>query len=149
MEDNKLHSQELLIPEVLELTPQEISVADSNSVDIFKLGFNYEQFGENTIRIKSVPGFLLNSSYKEIFLNLLNEIYNFGNAKSIKEQLDLVCATIACHGSVRANQKLSSKEIEHLFEDLDKTEFPHSCPHGRPIATEISYNMLEKMFRRA
>ena len=148
LEESNIHCQELLIPEILELTFQEMSVADSYSLDIARLGFNFEKFGEKTIRLRSVPGFLLGLSYKDIFPNLLNELDNFGEAKSVKDQLDLVCATIACHKSITANQKLSKEEVERLFEDLDKTEFPHFCPHGRPISTEITYNRLEKLFKR-
>ncbi len=148
IEENIIQTQELLLPEVLEMTPQEFSIAQQFSDDINKLGFNFDIFGKNTLRLRSVAAFLLNSSYKEIFLNLLNEIDNFGEGKSIKQSLDLVCATIACHSSIRANQKLSSDEVAYLFRDLDKCDFPHACPHGRPIASEISYDVLEKMFRR-
>lgn len=145
---NQVQSQELLIPEILELSPLELGISDQFKSDINKLGFNFDLFGDSTIRISSVPGFLINTSYKEIFLNLLNEFDNLGEGKSVKESLDLVCATIACHGSIRANQKLSSEEVIYLFRDLDKCDYPHACPHGRPIVTEISYNTLEKMFRR-
>ncbi|MGH7884501.1 MAG: DNA mismatch repair endonuclease MutL [Thermodesulfobacteriota bacterium] len=147
--DSKIvQSQELLIPQVLELNSLELGVADQFNNEIKNLGFNIAVFGRNTVRLSSVPAFLLNSSYKEIFLNLLHEINNLGEGKNIKDKLDLVCATIACHGSIRANRKLQQKEVEYLFSDLDKCDFPHACPHGRPIVTEISYNSLEKMFRR-
>lgn len=148
IEGKTLQSQELLIPQVLELNPLELRVFDQYSGEIKNLGFSTALFGQNTIRLSSVPAFLLNSSYKEIFLNLLHEINNIGEGKSIKDKLDLVCATIACHGSIRANRKLLHQEVEYLFRDLDNCEFPHACPHGRPIATEISFNSLEKMFRR-
>ena len=148
LDQGDLQSQQLLMPEVVELSTQDSDVSMQYRDDILKLGFGFENFGSNAVRIFSVPAFLLNTNYKEVFLNLLNEIDNIGEGKSLKESLDLVCATIACHGSVRANQRLSSDEVKHLFEDLDSCEFPHACPHGRPIVVEIPYNALEKMFRR-
>lgn len=148
LEDNKIHAQQLLMPEVLELNHQEMETANSNKQEIVKLGFEFENFGKNTIRLKSVPGFLLNHSYTEIFLTVVNEIYELGEIRTLRDKLDLVCATIACHSSIRANQNLSRQETIVLFKDLDNCDYPHSCPHGRPIATEISYLMLEKLFRR-
>lgn len=148
LENRQVPSQHLLMAEIIELSAHDLGICDQHSSEISKLGFDFEVFGKSTIRVSSVPAFLLNANYKEIFLNLLNDIDSMGEGKSIKDSLDLVCATIACHSSVRANQRLSSDEVRYLFEDLDKCEFPHACPHGRPVVVEISYNALEKMFRR-
>ena len=141
-------SQKLLIPEVIELTVREISTARQFSDEMEKLGFDFEVFGENAVRVKSVPGFLRDSDYARFFADLFDELEGLGDPKSLEEHLDGVCATMACHSSITANRTLSEQEARALFADMDASENPHACPHGRPVATRISYNMLEKMFKR-
>lgn len=141
-------SQKLLIPEVVELTVREINTARQFSDEMEKLGFDFEVFGENAVRVKSVPGFLRDSDYARVLGDLFDELDGLGDPKSLEERLDGVCATMACHSSITANRKLSEREARTLFADMDASENPHACPHGRPVATRISYNMLEKMFKR-
>jgi len=142
------YSQELLIPEVVELTVREINTARQFAEEMKKLGFDFEVFGENAVRIKSVPGFLRDSNYARVFSDLFDELDGLGDSKSLDEHLDNICATMACHSSITANYTLSEQEARTLFAYMDASENPHSCPHGRPVATCISYNMLEKMFKR-
>ena len=148
LEETSSCSQELLIPEVVELTVREINTARQFADEMERLGFNFEIFGENAVRIKSVPGFLRDSDYARVFSDLFDELDGFGDPKSLGEHLDTVCATMACHSSITANRTLSEQEARNLFADMDASENPHACPHGRPVATRISYNMLEKMFKR-
>ncbi len=148
LEETFSYSQKLLIPEVIELTIKEINTALQFEGEIKKLGFGFEIFGENTVRVKSVPGFLKGSDYAGIFTDLFEELDGLGDAESLGEYLDVVCATMACHSSITANRVLSEQEARTLFADMDAAENPHACPHGRPVATRISYNMLEKMFKR-
>lgn len=141
-------SQELLIPEVIELAVREINTARQFADEMKKLGFDFEIFGENAVRVKSVPGFLRDSDYARVFSDLFDELDGLGDPKSLGEHLDTVCATMACHNSITANRTLSEQEARTLLADMDASENPHACPHGRPVATRISYNMLEKMFKR-
>ncbi len=141
-------SQELLIPEVLDLGVDEITTAERFTKEIKHLGFDFEVFGENTVRIRSAPEFLRGSDYRMVFSDLLDELDEIGDAKSLMQRIDTVCATMACHSSITANRTLSEREVEALFQDMDSMETPHFCPHGRPVSTKISYNMLEKMFKR-
>ena len=148
LEETSSCSQELLIPEVVELTIREINTARQFADEMERLGFSFEIFGENAVRVKSVPGFLRDSDYARVFSDLFDELDGFGDPKSLGEHLDTVCATMACHSSITANRTLSEQEAQTLFADMDASENPHACPHGRPVATRISYNMLEKMFKR-
>ena len=148
LEEASSCSQKLLIPEVIELTAREINTARRFTDEMGKLGFDFEIFGETAVRVKSVPGFLKDSDYTRVFSDLFDELDGFGNPKSLGEHLDTVCATMACHSSITANRTLSHEEAMALFVDMDASENPHACPHGRPVATRISYDMLEKMFKR-
>ena len=142
-------SQDLLVAEVVELTAREASSVRQFGDEIERLGFGFEIFGENAVRIKSVPGFLKDSDYAKVFQDLLDELDDLGDAKSLGEHLDAVCATVACHASITANRVLSEREARSLFADMDKASDPHACPHGRPVAAEISHRMLERMFKRS
>ena len=142
-------SQELFVPEVVELSMRETACAGQFREEIQKLGFDYEVFGENAVRIKSVPGFLRDSDHAKVFRDLLDELDGLGRAKSLAQSLDTVCATVACHASITANRVLSEREARSLFADMDAAENPHSCPHGRPVAVELSLGELEKMFKRS
>ena len=148
LEEASSCSQELLIPEVIELTAREINTARQFAGEMEKLGFGFEIFGENAVRIKSVPGFLRDSDYGRVFSDLFDELDSFGDPRSLGEHLDTICATMACHSSITANRTLSEREAKALFADMDASENPHACPHGRPVATRVSYGMLEKMFKR-
>ncbi len=148
LEEASSCSQELLIPEVIELTTREINTARQFAGEMERLGFGFEVFGENAVRIKSVPGFLRDSDYARVFADLFDELDSFGDPRSLGEHLDTICATMACHSSITANRVLSEREARTLFADMDASENPHACPHGRPVATRISYSMLEKMFKR-
>ncbi|MCY3986532.1 MAG: hypothetical protein OXF23_05785, partial [Candidatus Dadabacteria bacterium] len=141
-------SQKLLIPRVVELGAREINTALQFSDEMEKLGFDFEVFGETTVRVKSVPGFLRDCDYARVFVDLFDELEGLGDPRSLQESLDNVCATMACHRSITANRTLSEQEVQVLFADMDACENPHVCPHGRPVARRISYSMLEKMFKR-
>ena len=81
-------------------------------------------------------------------MDILSELDSFNESRSLADKFDLIFATMACHGSVRANQKLNNEMIIALLQSLDKADSPHSCPHGRPVARLITFPELEKMFGR-
>ncbi|MGI9553936.1 MAG: DNA mismatch repair endonuclease MutL [Thermodesulfobacteriota bacterium] len=148
LESGSLQKQELLIPEILELSPREVALFEKYQEELTELGFMAELFGKSSVRIKSVPAILNSVNISDVFTDLVSELDDLGESKSLNNKLDLICATMACHGSVRANQVLDEDKIYALLNSLDKAEFPHSCPHGRPVAKMITYPELEKMFGR-
>ena len=148
LESGSIQKQELLLPEVIDLSPKDVKMFEKYRSELAELGFESDLFGESSVRIKSVPAILSSVNISEVFTDLLSELDELGESKSLKNKLDLVCATMACHGSVRANQVLDEDKIYSLLRGLDNAEFPHSCPHGRPVAKMITYPELEKMFGR-
>ncbi|HSE84376.1 MAG TPA: DNA mismatch repair protein MutL, partial [Thermodesulfobacteriota bacterium] len=98
--------------------------------------------------IRSVPAFLKDAKAEKLIKDVIGEIAALGKEESLSEHVDHIIATMACHSSVRANQELSREEIKALLEELDRAEFPHCCPHGRPVATGLTFEELEKMFKR-
>ena len=147
--DNKgLEKQELLVPEVVELPPFESSLLKRHINDFERLGVTLEEFGNNSYLVRSVPALLKNADSIGLVIDVVSEIASGGKEESISEKIDLVVATMACHSSITANFELSHQEMKALLEELDKMEFPHSCPHGRPVAQELTYYEIEKMFKR-
>ena len=148
LEKKGLEIQELLVPEVVEFPPYESSLVKRYVEDFERLGLMIEEFGNNSFLIRSAPALLKNADSVGLIKDVISEIAAGGKEESISEKIDLVIATMACHSSITASFELSHPEMKALLEVLDQMEFPHSCPHGRPVAQELTYYEIEKMFKR-
>jgi DNA mismatch repair protein MutL len=148
LESGKIQKQDLLIPEIIEVSPREIKLFEKFQTELDELGFNSELFGDSAIRVISVPAIIESVKPSDVIIDLLSELEEFNEGKSLADKFDLIIATMACHGSVRANQSLNNDMIYALLQSLDRAAFPHSCPHGRPVARQVTYPELEKMFGR-
>lgn len=147
----------LLIPEVIELTPIEKEILTKNKDSLIKIGFVIEDFGVNTIQVTEIPEPLERFNIKEYFNSIINPddsiTNNFGqfetfNGVSLTRDLYLILATIACHSSIRAGQKLQESEMNSLISKLTLLENPYNCPHGRPVIWQLPKYEIEKGFRR-
>lgn len=145
----ELETQELLLPILVQFSPAELQTVEEYKQEIESLGIKIEDFGGDSFLIRSVPAFLKGASAEKLIKDVIGEIAALGKEESLSEHVDHIIATMACHSSVRANQELSREEIKALLEELDRAEFPHCCPHGRPVATGLTFEELEKMFKRA
>ena len=145
--DGEKDSQMLLLADIITLSHKEMSIAREN-IDMFrKAGFDFEEFGENTIKLVSVPSMCEELNTKKIFLEILDEIDTVAvTAKQEKE--DKFIATVACKAAVKGNMKLDNREIDSLLNKLLCLPNPFTCPHGRPTAVKITRNDLEKKFSR-
>ena len=148
LESGNVQKQDLLIPEILEVSPREIKLFEKYVADLDELGYGCELFGDSAIRIISIPAILESQNPSEVIVDLLAELDEFNESRSLADKFDLIFATMACHGSIRANQNLSKEMIYALLQSLDAAEFPHSCPHGRPVTRVVTFPELEKMFGR-
>jgi len=149
LEKKGLEVQELLVPQVVELPPYESSLIKRHTGDFEALGIRIEDFGDNSFLVRSVPALLKNADCSSLVKDVISEIAGGGREESISDKIDLVIATMACHSSIRAKFELSLEEMRALLKELDRMEFPHACPHGRPVAQELSYYEIERMFKRS
>lgn len=140
-------SETLLLPDVITLSYREMELIRENA-DIFnKAGFEFEEFGINTIKLVAVPRMTEILNTKQLFLDILDEIdLNYITGKD--EIIDRFLATIACKAAVKANMELSDREIKALLDDLLRIRNPFTCPHGRPTAVKMSKYDLERKFAR-
>jgi DNA mismatch repair protein MutL len=145
--NNESFSQELLAPTVIELSNQEIKFILEEKEFFNKLGFKYDDFGNNSIILRSVPLFDEGVSIRSAFLEVADSILAKGKL-DYKRITDEAIYTIACKSAVKGNKKMSEPEIRNLLKDLSKIENPYTCPHGRPTIIKLSKYELEKMFKR-
>ncbi|PIE74677.1 MAG: DNA mismatch repair protein MutL [Deltaproteobacteria bacterium] len=141
-------SQQLLIPQVIEPNHRESAKLLLMLEEFKKFGLEISHYGGNSFAVHSVPMILGNRDFKPLILDIASMITDLPAAYEIEGAISDVIALMACHGSIRANQKLDLKEISALFESLDKCVNSSRCPHGRPIWIKFDWNLIEKSFKR-
>lgn len=145
---SKLVSQQLLIPELVELSAGEFFIIISLKDQLERLGFAVDEFGKNTIIVRSYPQILKNLDCKEFFQELLSEVDESICKDDMDECLVKLSKITACKGAVKMGQRLKEQEIHALLEKRDRMSFSSNCPHGRPTAILMPFKELEKQFKR-
>jgi DNA mismatch repair protein MutL len=140
-------TQRLLIPEVVELLPSEIATLEERAGDIEWLGIELRAVGPSAVAVHAVPMLLVRASPERIVRDAVAELGR-ASRRPFGDAADLVLATMACHGSVRAGEVLSRAEVVALLRALDDVDFGGHCPHGRPVVTRIGYDELERRVGR-
>jgi DNA mismatch repair protein MutL len=140
-------SQDLISPVVIELTQHEIKLLEGKKDFFRKIGFDFDNFGNNSIILRSVPYQDKGSTIREAFLEIMDGVLNTDNidVQSIAED---ALYRVACKAAIKANKKLNETEILKLIADLGKFRNPYTCPHGRPTIIKIAKYELEKKFKR-
>jgi DNA mismatch repair protein MutL len=139
-------SQQILFPAVLELSPKEFQILETNKELIKKLGFEIKSFGGRSILVTAVPAVIKNKSGELFLKEILAELEE--EEKLEKNRVKAVAKSFACHAAVKAGDKLTQEEMSTLLHQLFATEEPYSCPHGRPTVVKISIDELNKKFGR-
>ena len=140
--------QGLLIPEVVELSDADAARITERQNDFAELGLVIEAFGGNAIMVREIPALLEKTNIQKLVQDLAAEIAEWGHAISLKEKLEEVCSTMACHGSVRAGRALSRDEMNALLRQMEATPHSGQCNHGRPTYIELKFSDVEKLFQR-
>jgi DNA mismatch repair protein MutL len=147
-EREKLPSQLLLLPEVIDLSLSEKVALLGYAEQLAQLGLVIEEFGETAVLVREIPALLGDTDVKKLIKDLAAEINEWGSAYSLNDKIHHICATIACHGSVRAGRVLNVDEMNRLLRDMEKTEHSGQCNHGRPTYVKIKLADIEKLFER-
>jgi len=140
--------QALLIPEVVELGEAETARITARAEELAELGLVLEAFGEDAVLVREVPALLGQIDAKGLVRDLADELAAFGDAYSLKEKLEEVCGTMACHGSVRAGRRLNAEEMNALLREMEATPHSGQCNHGRPTYVELKLADIERLFGR-
>jgi len=140
--------QILLIPEVVELPEEDAARLAERAEDLEKVGLSLEAFGPGAIAVRETPAILGDMDIQGMVRNLADELAEWETADSLKETLDHVAATMACHGSVRAGRRMRPEEMDALLRDMEATPLSGQCNHGRPTWVELKLTDIEKLFGR-
>ena len=143
-----IRSQPLLVPRAVAVSQREVQVA-AEHVELFAgLGLVVEEAGEESLVIRQIPVSLRDSDVEQLLRDVLADLIEFGSSDRIESHLDEILSTMACHGSVRANRRLTIPEMNALLRDMEETERSGQCNHGRPTWTQLGIEELDKLFLR-
>jgi len=148
LESGSVARQALLIPEVVELDGPNAERLTARAAELAELGLVIEGFGAGAIVVREVPALLGQSDVRGLIQDLADELAELGDALSLKERLQEVCSTMACHGSVRAGRRLTQPEMDALLRQMEATPHSGQCNHGRPTYVELKLADIERLFGR-
>ncbi len=140
--------QALLMPEVVELDEIAAGRVASRAAELAELGLEVEAFGPTAVLVRAVPAQLGRTDPAALVRDLADDLAAWGSAVTLKERLDGVAATMACHGSVRAGRLLSIAEMDALLREMEVTPHSGQCNHGRPTWVRLAKTDIEKLFGR-
>jgi DNA mismatch repair protein MutL len=148
LENGGIARQALLIPEVVELDPAEVERVAARSGELVELGLVIEAFGPDAILVREIPAMLGKVDTRALIRDLADDIAETGNALSLKERMEEIAGTLACHTSVRAGRRLNAEEMNALLREMEATPHSGQCNHGRPTYVELKLADIERLFGR-
>ena len=140
--------QPLLVPEVVQIGEDAAQTLLAREGELRELGMVIEGFGEGAIVVRETPSILGELDVQQLVHDLVDDIEEFGETLSLREKMEHVCGTMACHGSVRAGRKLHINEMNALLRQMEQTPYSGQCNHGRPTYVELKLADIEKLFGR-
>jgi DNA mismatch repair protein MutL len=144
----RVATQPLLIPQVVELDPADVLRVAERAGELAELGLVIEPFGPDAVLVREAPALLGTVDLKALVRDLADDIAETGGALSLKEKLEEVSATLACHMSVRAGRRLTAEEMNALLREMESTPHSGQCNHGRPTYVELKLADIERLFGR-
>ena len=148
MAEGGVASQGLLVPEIVELDESACDALEERIGELAELGLELERFGPKAIMVRATPAMLGSGDVIGLVTDLADEIAAYDQHLSLKEKLDHVAATMACHGSVRAGRVLNVTEMNALLREMEVTPHSGQCNHGRPTWVKLGHGDIEKLFGR-
>ena len=148
LENGGVARQGLLLPEVIELDANAVERLAARATELSELGLALEPFGPGAVVVRAVPALLGDTDVAGLVRDLADELAELGDAPSLKEKLEEVCGTMACHGSIRAGRRLLAEEMNALLRQMEATPHSGQCNHGRPTYVELKLADIERLFGR-
>lgn len=144
----RLQSQPLLVPHSLAVSAQEVALVSEHGPWFAQLGFQVEPAGPESIVIRAIPALLRGADVEALIRDVLSDLLAHGLSARVEGEIDELFSSMACHGSVRANRRLSIDEMNALLRDMEHTERSGQCNHGRPTWMQFTMKQLDKLFLR-
>ncbi|MCH4810159.1 DNA mismatch repair endonuclease MutL [Vreelandella neptunia] len=143
-----LDAQPLLVPVSIAASRAEVATAESEQAAISKLGIELDIAGPETLLVRQLPALLSQADPEALVRQMLEELARYGRTHQVEARLHELLSTMACHGSVRANRRLTLDEMNALLRDMERTERSDQCNHGRPTWTQMGLKALDRLFLR-
>ncbi len=148
VEGGTVASQALLMAEVVELDENACDRLEARIAELLEFGLELERFGPSAMLVRATPAMLGSGDVKGLITDLADELGAYDEALSLKERIDHVASTMACHGSVRAGRILNVAEMNALLREMEVTPHSGQCNHGRPTWVKLAHGDIEKLFGR-
>lgn len=148
LKESGVKTQKLLIPEIVELEGDSADTLASKKDELKEFGLLLEKFGESSVIVRETPELLGEINIEELVRGLADDIAVFDEGLRLKEALEHVCGTMACHGSVRSGRLLNVHEMNAILREMEETAHSGQCNHGRPTYVELKLSDIEKLFGR-
>ena len=148
LEGEGIRAQPLLVPIMVAVSERESRLVEENPELFSQFGFELDVMGPETIAVRQVPALLREAEVSELIRDVLSDLVELGSSTRIQEKRNEILATMACHGSVRANRRLTIAEMNALLRDMERTERSGQCNHGRPTWVQLGLGELDKLFLR-
>ena len=143
-----IDTQPLLVPVSLAASRSEVATAESERDAIAQLGVELDVAGPETLLVRQLPALLAQADPEALVREMLEELSRYGRTHQVEARIHELLSTMACHGSVRANRRLTLDEMNALLRDMERTERSDQCNHGRPTWTQMSMKALDRLFLR-
>jgi DNA mismatch repair protein MutL len=144
----KVESQRLLMPIVIELSPAQQAIFSEIADELQHNGFEAEPFGARSVAVKIAPAGVDAAAVEHMLHELLDQISREEQSLNLEKIRGRIAASIACHAAIKVNMPLEQNKMEWLLAELAKTDHPMSCPHGRPVVLRYSVKDIQKAFKR-
>ncbi|MCJ8323574.1 MAG: DNA mismatch repair endonuclease MutL [Rhizobiales bacterium] len=144
----EMERQLLLIPEIVDLNAEEFAIIISAQQELESFGLSFESFGDDSIIVREIPAILSRTSVQTLIKDIVDDLMELGQDFKVKQKIDHILATMACHGSVRSGRRLNADEMNQLLRDMEATPHSGQCNHGRPTYVELKLSDIEKLFER-
>jgi len=146
--EGELGGQRLLVPIVVDLNPRQLAIFEQIGDELRANGFEAELMGGRSLAIQAAPAGIASGDAEKLLFEILDGIARENQAISIDSLQSKIAASTACHAAIKVNTPLASTKMEWLLGELAKTEYPMSCPHGRPVVLRYSVREIERAFKR-
>ncbi|MEJ2686098.1 MAG: DNA mismatch repair endonuclease MutL [Gammaproteobacteria bacterium] len=146
--EDGIRSQPLLVPVTVPVSRREAELAEEHQGLFGELGFDVDRMGPETLAVRRIPALLRDSDAGALVRDVLSDLATYGTSSRLREAFNDVLATMACHGSVRANRRLGLEEMNALLREMERTERSGQCNHGRPTWIQLGMDELDSLFLR-